>query len=299
MRNIENKTKIQNSKSIERRAKMQNCELCNTKTPQSEFAPTTSPFFPAGHINLCYSCVEKNVDGNNLNQVDRFLQHCNIAFYPNEWRKMWKREPESTFRKYTSTYFDLHYAKNDWNEQNKKLEALARKGAATYELEELRPEYLAELRLTWGDLPELDLVRLEKYYNASLNDYNVQTETQRDMLRKICRISVLVDDDLSKGVVDRDKVAQYDKLMTSALKTLETTQGEGITSIGEIIAFMEQNGFQPKFYSGIPKDEIDMMMENIQEYLRDLVLGEVNLTDLYEAKKRAQERNAHNEGGEK
>lgn len=266
------------------------CELCKENFPQTEFAPTSSAFFPNKHINICFSCVEKNVDGNNLNQVDRFLQHCNIAFFPNEWRKMWKREETNAFRKYTHTYYDLKFVKHDWGEQNKKLEELARKGATNYELEELRPEYITELKLTWGDLSELDLVRLEKYYNSSLNDYNVQTETQRDMLRKICRISVLIDDDLAKGVVDKDKVAQYDKLMGSALKTLETTQGEGITSIGEIVAFMEQNGFQPKFYSGIPKDEIDLMMENVQEYLRDLVLGEVNLTDLYEGKKRAQER---------
>ena len=268
---------------------MGKCEQCNTAKNKSEFAPTTSLFFPSGYINICFTCIEQKVDGNDLNQVDRFLQHCNIAFMPNEWRKMWKREEKGAFRKYTHTYYDLKYGKYDWGKQNNKLMELAKKGVATYELEELRPELIAELKMNWGDMPELDLVRLEKYYNSSLNDYNVSTETQRDMLRKICRLSLMIDNDLAAQKVDKDAIAQYDKLMNSALKTLETSQQEGITSVGEIIAFVEQNGFQPKFYTGIPKDEIDMLMKNVQEYLKDLVLGEVNLTDLYEARKRVKD----------
>lgn len=263
------------------------CEECKIEQPTSSYAPTSSAFFPKGHISICFKCIEKQVDGNDLNQVDRFLQHCNIAFYPNEWRKMWKRENTAAFSKYTNTYYDLKYAKQDWSNQNKKLIELSKHGVVDAQLEELKPELLAELRINWGDLPDLDLLRIEKYYNANLNDYNVQTEAQRDMLRKICRISILIDDDLSKGVVDKDKITQYEKLMTSALKTLEASQQQGITSVGEIVSFMEQNGFQPNFYSNTPRDEIDFMMENVQEYLRDLVMGEVNLTDLYEAKRRA------------
>lgn len=266
------------------------CENCNQKKSHSDFAPTSSAFFPNGIINICFDCIQENVDGNDLNQVDRFFQHCNIAFMPNEWRKMWKRENKAAFRRYTNTYYDLKYAKYDWGDQNEKLMTLAKQGVADYEIEELQKDYIQELKLRWGDLDELTLIRLEKYFNSSLNDYNVQTETQRDMLRKICRLSILIDDDLTEGKVDKDKIAQYDKLMNSALKTLDATQQEGITSVAEVIAFIEQNGFQPTFYSGIPKDEIDMLMENIQKYLKDLVLGEVNITELYESRKRIQAR---------
>lgn len=266
------------------------CEHCKKDKPIADYAPTSSAFFPNGHINICFDCIAANVNGDNLNEVDRFLQHCNIAFMPNEWRKMWKREQGAAYRKYTNTYYDLKYGKYDWGTQNTKLMELARKGVATYEIEELRPEFLQELKLNWGEMPDIDLLRLEKYYNSSLNDYNVSTETQRDMLRKICRLSLMIDTDLANNKVDKDAIAQYDKLMNSALKTLETSQQEGITSVSEVIAFIEQNGFQPKFYSGIPRDEIDMLMENIQEYLKDLVLGEVNLTDLYEARKRVKDR---------
>lgn len=246
--------------------------------------PSTGYLWPTGHINMCYSCVEQLIDGNNLNEVDRLFQHANMAFLPNEWRKMWKREGVAAFRKYANSYQEINYYKYDWGEQNEQLEKLAKEGVIATELDELTPSFIKRLKLTWGELPELDLIRLERFFSASLSDYNVQTETQKDMLRKIARMSVLIDQDLAAGLVDKDKITQYDKLMTSALKTLETTQSEGITAIGQVIEFIERNGYKPHFYEGIPRDEIDMIEKNIKDYLRDLVQGEVNLTDLYERK---------------
>lgn len=265
------------------------CEACKKEKASAEYAPSSSPFWPHGHINICFDCIEKLIDGNDLNQVDRFCQHCNITFMPNEWRKIWKRDGNTAYRKYTHSYYDLNYGKYDWGEQNQKIMDLARKGLVETELDELKPKFLEELKLTWGEMEEIELIRLEKYFNSSLNDYNVQTEAQRDMLRKICRISIMIDSDLINGIVDKDKITQYEKLMTSALKTLETTQEEGISSVGQVIEYIERNGYQPRFYEGIPKDEIDMLMKNIQEYLRDLILGEVNLTDIYDRRKNMKE----------
>lgn len=250
--------------------------------------PSTGYLWPNGHINICYACIESFIDGENLNEVDRLMQHANMAFLPNEWRKLWKREGNKAYRKYASAYNEINYYKFDWEEQNKKLKQLAKEGIIQTELDELKPELIARLKLIWGNLDDLDLIRLEKFYNSSLSDYNVQTEAQKDMLRKIARLSVLIDQDLAVGAVDKDKLSQYDKLMTSALKTLETTQAEGITAIGQVIEFIEKNGYKPHFYEGIPRDEIDMIQHNIQDYLRDLVQGEVNLTELYERKKNEQ-----------
>lgn len=64
-------------------------------------------------------------------------------------------------------------------EQNEKLMEAAKQGNIEMELEELKPSYLRELRKTWGDLEEADLVWLETYYNNIISDYNVKEETQR------------------------------------------------------------------------------------------------------------------------
>lgn len=264
------------------------CEKCKKEKSASDFMPSTGYLWPNGHINICYDCIEVFIDGNNLNEVDRLMQHANMAFLPNEWRKLWKRDGKKAFRKYAYTYNEMNYYKYDWGDQNEQLMQLAREGVINTELDELTPQLIAKLKLAWGNLEDLDLIRLERFFNSSLSDYNVQTEAQKDMLRKIARLSVLIDQDLAAGLVDKDKITQYDKLMTSALKTLETTQSNGITSIGQVVEFIEKNGYKPKFYEGVPRDEIDMIEKNIQEYLRDLVQGEVNLTEIYDRKRQEQ-----------
>lgn len=265
------------------------CDLCKKKQPQNSYPPTSSAFFPSGRLNICYPCIEQSVDGDDLNQVDRLFQHANIAFIPGEWRKYWTREKNGAWRKYFQAYFDLNYTKYDWGEQNTKLMELAENGLVESELEELRPHQIEKLRRDWGEADELSLFRMEKFFNSSLGDYNVETEAQRDMLRKIARLSIMIDEQMIQGEINKDAIAQYERLMTSALKQLETTQQDGISSVSQIVEYIEQNGYQPKFYEGVPKDEIDFLEKDIQEYLRDLVKSEVNLTELYEKKLRSVE----------
>lgn len=257
------------------------CEMCNKSQPEAEYMPSSSPFWPRGHIHICYTCVEELVDGEDLNQVDRLLQLANMAFMPQEWRKLWKREGLKAFRKYANLYNDFNYYKYDWAEQNEKLMETAKQGTIDMELEELKPSYLRELRKTWGDLEEADLVWLETYYNNIISDYNVKEETQRDLFRKICRMSLRIDKDLMKGNIDKDFMTQYNNYMNSARKDLEKKDSNAITSVGQIVEFIERNGYRANFYDGVPRDEIDMIIENIKEYIADLVRGETNLPEIY------------------
>lgn len=263
------------------------CESCGENKSPSDFMPSTGKYWPNGRINVCYDCIAVSVDGDDLNDVDRLFQHANMAFFPDEWRKLWRREKERAFRKYAEIYNEINYYKYDWGEQNDKISQLARTGVIETELSELKPSLIEKLKITWGEMNELDLLRMEKYFNSALKDYNVKKETERDLLRKIVRLSIIIDNDLMRGETDKVKVDLYDKLMKTALNTLEASKQKGITSISQIIEFIEKNGFKPTYYNGIPKDEIDMILEDIKEYLRDLVQGEVNLGEIYE-RKRAQ-----------
>lgn len=257
------------------------CETCSKSKPDSEYMPSSSPFWPRGHIHICYDCVEELVDGNDLNQVDRLLQLSNTAFMPQEWRKLWKREGIKAFRKYATLYNDFNYYKYDWSDQNERLMEAAKKGVIDLELEELKPAFLKKLKTRWGDLPEYDLVWLETYYNNIMSDYNVQEETQRDMFRKICRMSLYIEKDLQNGGIDKDFMTQYNNFMTSALKNVQKKDSNAITSVGQIVEFIERNGYRANFYDGVPRDEIDMLLENMKEYIADLVRGETNLPEIY------------------
>ena len=262
------------------------CQYCERELPLSKYPASTSPFWSEGYANICYECTPTIVDKNNLNQVDRWCQWVNVAFFPNEWRKIVQREADP-FRAYVAAHKSLNYYKYDWSDQNKKLMELAATGLIDLEIEELAPHAMRALQETWGsETLEIDMLLMEKRYNASLNDYNVATDSQRDMLRKIARLSVMIDRQLEKGKVDKELMVMYEKLLTSVTKTLETMEGEGISAISELVEFIERNGYQANFYDGVPRDEIDMIMVNMQEYLKDLIEGEVNLTELYEQKKR-------------
>lgn len=257
------------------------CEMCNKSQAEAEYMPSSSPFWPRGHIHICYTCVEQLVDGNDLNQVDRLLQLSNTAFIPQEWRKLWKREGFKAFRKYANLYNDFNYYKLDWSEQNEKLMEMAKQGTIEVELEELKPAYLNQLKRRWGDMEEFDLLWLETYYNNIMSDYNVQEETQRDLFRKICRMSLRIEKDLQNGTIDKDFMTQYNNFMNSALKNIEKKESNAITSVGQIVEFIERNGYRANFYDGVPRDEIDMIIVNIKEYIADLVRGETNLPEIY------------------
>lgn len=264
---------------------MRKCDKCGISKSLTEFAPSTSYLWPTGRIAICFPCVESWLDGDNLNEVDRFMQYCNMAFLPNEWRKLWKREKTKAWRKYCAIYNEINYYKYDWGEQNEKLMELAKSGVIEGEVEELKEDLVAKLKLTWGDLPPLDLMRLESFYNTSLSDYGAQTAPQKDLLRKLAQTSIMVDEQLKEGEVNKDLFNQYEKTMSSVLKTFQAVDTNAITAVGQIIEFIERNGYKPTFYEGVPRDEIDMLEKNIQEYLRDLVQSEVNLTDLFEKEK--------------
>ena len=163
--------------------------------------------------------------------------------------------------------------------------SIATNGLIDAELDELKPGFVAELKKRWGTLPEEDLLWLENYYNSILSDYTVDTEAQKDQFRKVCRMSLVIDKDLSQGHVDKDFMTQYNSLMTNALKNVEKNQSDAITSVGQIVEFIERNGYKAKFYDGIPRDEIDMIEQNIKEYVGDLVRGEVNMPEIYAAAK--------------
>ena len=263
------------------------CHLCGKPKIPAELVPSYSPFHPSGRTSLCYSCTESMVDGQDLNQVDRWCQFANMAFLPDEWRKLFRQHSTQAFKRYAESYHSINYYKYDWSTQNAKLIELAKKGTLEFTLEELQPQIIAELKQAWGDLPQADLLKLETLFNDSLQDYTISSANERDMLRKICRLSLMIDLDFNKNVVDKDKLGEYNKLMTSLQKVVEKNEGNKITSLGQILAFIEQNGYKPNFYDGIPRDELDLLERNIKEHITDAVLSAVNISEVYEQRKLA------------
>ena len=226
-------------------------------------------------------------DYNDLNVANRICQLFNVAFFPDDWLKLFRQnEPEVALRQYVASFFGVNMRTYDWSEQNEKLMKVAENGIIDNEIEVLQPQLEQELRQTWG--PNIDtekLLRLEQQYNASVSDYNLSTDIQRNMLRKIVRMSLMIDEQLDAGMVDKDLIAQYKNLVKDLTSSAEKAESTSINSVSQLLERMEVLGFRPNFDFGTPRDKIDKVLENIQDYNRDLFLGETLIQEQYEQTK--------------
>ena len=266
--------------------KTQTCQVCGKNKILEEFIASSSPFWVNGHINICYSCIKELVDYTDLNAVDRLLQFANIAFEPNEWVKIYNREQDNVFELYTRSRAMKNYLKYDWGEQNQRLIDKARTGVIDAEIDELAPEFYAKMRIKWGDFPDEQLRYLEQFYNEMLDDFSVSTATDRDLLKKFAITALKNEELLKMGELDKTVMQSYQEFYKMVQKSLGEAQEQEISSIGEIVGMIEKKGYQPHFYDGVPRDEIDFMLEDMQQFTKELVLGAVNIDSVYKAAER-------------
>lgn len=141
---------------------------------------------------------------------------------------------------------------------------------------------------------------MEQLYNDMMESYDIQTAGHIDTLKKICKVSLKMDQLLDIGDVDGfQKVSKvYDALMRSGKFTAaqnKATEGEYVNSVSELIALCEQDGFIPRYYVDEPKDKVDRVIEDLQNYTRRLVTEETNIGTLIEKALKNIEKDKENE----
>lgn len=139
----------------------------------------------------------------------------------------------------------------------------------------------------WGRTYTIqECVRLEKLYLEMIDSYDIRTASHFDYLLKICRVSLKADQALEvndiEGYQKLSKV--YDILMKSAKFTAaqnKETSDDFTDSVGVIVALCEQQGFIPRFHEE-RQDIVDLTKNDINGYLRNLVMEEMNLGNMIE-----------------
>lgn len=266
------------------------CEFCKKNKNNNEFVKSYSPFWE--HNNyitcFCYDCVAEKFDLEDLNVGNRVCQQFNLAFFPEDWIKLFKHHDKKTaLQKYNAMYFDNNYKTFDWSEQNEKIKQMAETGLIEVLIPELTPELEAKLRQRWGTSENItaeQLFSMEEKYNTIIADFNVDNELTKDVLQKAVRLSQIIDRALDSGLVDKDAIAQYKGLVKEFLSSAETAD-KGISSIAQIIQKIEYLGFKPSYDKTEINDRLDQAIKNIQDYNRDLFLGETLMQEQYEQMK--------------
>ena len=108
-----------------------------------------------------------------------------------------------------------------------------------------------------------------------------------DTLKLMCKTSLkanqLIDIGDIEGFQKMSKV--YDTLMKSGKFTAaqnKAESGEYVDSVSELVAICETEGFIPRYYIDEPKDKVDRVLQDLQNYTRTLVTEEMNLGNLIE-----------------
>jgi hypothetical protein len=161
-------------------------------------------------------------------------------------------------------------------------------GATDALVAELTEEDRLYLRLKWGKAYKPDeWIELEKLYKDMEESYDIQTAGHKDTLKLICKTSLkanqLIDMGDIEGYQKMSKV--YDTLMKSGKFTAaqnKAENGEYVDSVSELIALCERDGFIPRYYVDGPQDRVDRVIQDLEDYTRNLVLEELHLGPLIE-----------------
>lgn len=159
--------------------------------------------------------------------------------------------------------------------------------------DQLTEEDKAYLRLKWGKSYRAEeWVRMEQLYLDMEKSYDIQLAGHKDTLIMLCKTSLKTNQLLDAGDIEgAQKMAKvYDSLMKSGKFTAvqnKEEQGEFVDSIGELVAICERDKFIPKYYVDSPKDKVDRVIQDMQDYTHDLVTEELGLGNLIENSLRA------------
>ena len=262
------------------------CIKCKQERPIEQFQSTPSKFFPGGRSYLCTPCLETIVKQDNWGEVDRLMRWLDLPFDLNKWTQLYAQHQDHTLTAYFNLLYDDHYEPLRWQDENERWRQAQKEGTIDDEIKALSDAKLKKLRKVWsGSYKEDELLWLDNFYNQIVATQNVSTPILQEKARDFCEIQL----NIKKGLRNGQDVK---KLMDAADNIVKTYHFEAnnaksaadFESVGELMVYYGKLGWHPNWHSE-PQDSIDFMMENIQNYLKRLVINEGNFAEQVEDKK--------------
>lgn len=263
-----------------------NCRKCGNYFQQDMYIPSNSWFFPDGYIDICNNCLDKYLgDCTDIDKADKFCQYVDIPFNVNDWMTMVHNNGAGMFKMYAMQNWSKMYETIDWKPIHDEWMEIIKEGKEREKIGALSKEDLTKLREFWGsEYTEDQLKRFQALYEDIEKTQSITTAIQRDNARKMCMLSYQVEksiwDEAAKGTDIRALVSSYNDLAKAADFSPKTARNAGdFESIGELCAYLEKKGYKNEFYNWQPKDEVDLVMKNLQNYTRRIVVGETNIAE--------------------
>ena len=266
--------------------KTRRCLKCRQEKPIYEFQYTPSSFFPSHRSQICTSCLELMVHQDNMGEVDRLCRWLDVPFDLDKWTQLYAIHKDHTLTAYFNTLLDEHYQSLQWADENERWRLAREEGTIDEDIAALSEAKLRKLKRTWSNSYSAeDLLFLEDYYNQILATQNVSTPILQHYARDLCEIELRIKKGLRDGAdIKKDMDARDNIIKIAKFEASNAKNAADFESVGELMVYYGKKGWHPKWHSE-PKDDVDFCMQNIQNYLKRLVVNEGNFAEQVEDRK--------------
>ena len=266
--------------------KTRRCLKCKQERPLEQFQSTPSKFFPGGHSYICTPCLEAMTPQDNLGEVDRVMRWLDLPFDLNKWTQLYAQHQDHTLSAYFNLLYDDHYEPLRWADENERWRLARQEGTIDDEIKAISDGRMKRLRKTWsGSYKPEQLLQLDNLYNNILATQNVSTPILQEAARNFCEIQLHIKEGLREGVDVKKLLDAADNIVkTYHFEASNAKSAADFESVGELMVYYGKKGWHPNWHHEA-QDSIDFMMENIQNYLKRLVMNEGNFTEQVEEKR--------------
>lgn len=261
-----------------RRTLMKTCHICGINKMIDNFIPTNYWGYPDGAYVICNDCIKEHLQECEFSwdEINILCQTLNIPFVPKEFERLHDINGDDAFPVYVKEFQEAQYERLQWREYNEAYTQLKQKDLIARELPKLRESYFEDLGLKWGqNYDEEDLIYLENLYNGLLASQHIEGALQADQAQKLCKMSLQINERIIAGL-DFDKLmSSYEKLSKIAnIVPSNAKMDNDLSSVGEIVAWLEKRGWINKWYDGGNHDILDEVIHSMQAYVQRLYIDE-------------------------
>lgn len=266
--------------------KNRKCIRCKQTKLENFFQYSPSPFLPGHRSLICTQCLEKMVNQENLNEVDRLCRHLDIPFDLNKWTQLYESHKEHTLTAYFNMLQDDKYESISWADENERWRLAREEHTIDEEIKAIGEAKLKRLQKEWSPVyPPEELYWLDNFYNKIIATQNVSTPILEQYARNFCEIQLRIAKGMRAGIdVKKDMDASDNIIKVAHFDASNAKSAADFESVGELMVYYGKKGWHPNWHTE-PQDSIDFMMQNIQNYLKRLVINEGNFAEQVEDRK--------------
>ena len=226
------------------------------------------------------------VPQDNLGEVDRLCRYLDVPFDLDKWTELYAIHKEHTLSAYFNLLLDDHYQALQWVDENERWLLAQKEQTIDEEIAALSQAKIRHLKKEWSpSYSTEELLWLDNYYNLIVATQNVSTPILQNYARDLCEIELRIKKGLREGAdIKKDMDARDNIIKIAKFEASNAKSAADFQSVGQLMVYFGKKGWHPNWHIQ-PRDSIDFMMENVQNYLQRLVRNEGNFAEQVEDRK--------------